>query len=47
MAIMARFLALIPLVLCIASAILTALVLTAGHEKGFMEDYAVARVRRR
>lgn len=44
---MGRFLVLIPLVFSIASAILVALALFAGHEKGFMEDYAIARVRDR
>lgn len=46
MAVLARFIVLIPLVFSIVSAVLTALALFAGHEKGFMEDYAVARVSR-
>jgi uncharacterized membrane protein YagU involved in acid resistance len=44
MALLSRFIVLIPLVFSIASAVLAALALFAGHEKGFMENYAVARL---
>jgi hypothetical protein len=46
MAILARLLVLLPMVLSVGAAILSALALFAGHHKGFMEDYALVRVRR-
>lgn len=44
MALLARFIVLVPLVFSIVSAVLAALALFAGHEKGFMEDYDIARL---
>lgn len=44
MAILARVVVLIPLLLSIAVVILSALALFAGHKEGFMEDYAIARL---
>jgi len=44
MAVLARLLVLLPMVLSSASAVLAALVLFAGHKQGFMEDYAIARL---
>ena len=45
MALLTRLLVLIPLVLSIVGMVLSALSLFAGHKQGFMEDYAIARVR--
>ena len=45
MAQVARFLLLAPLVLALVSFVLTSLILFAGQKEGFMEDYAVVRVR--
>ena len=45
MAIIARLLVLLPLALSVGAAILSALALFAGHNKGFMEDFAIVRVR--
>ncbi|KAK5998392.1 hypothetical protein PT974_00771 [Cladobotryum mycophilum] len=39
-----KFIVIIPLVLAFVSFILTTLALFAGHQKGFMEDYAVVRL---
>jgi hypothetical protein len=44
MAVLARLLVLFPMVFSATSAVLAALVLFAGHKRGFMEDYAIARV---
>lgn len=44
MAALKRFLVLIPLILSLVAFVLTNLALFAGHQQGFMEDYAVIRV---
>lgn len=41
---LSRIFVLFPLVLSLATFILTFLALFAGHKDGFMEDYAIARV---
>ena len=45
MPMLSRVIALVPFVLCIAGTVLSALCLFAGHKEGFMEDFAIARVR--
>ncbi|CAI6088401.1 unnamed protein product [Clonostachys chloroleuca] len=44
MALLARLMVIIPLVLSTIGLILAALSLSAGHKEGFMEEYALARV---
>jgi hypothetical protein len=44
MAILQRLIVLFPLALSIVGMVLSALCLFAGHEEGFMEDYAIARL---
>lgn len=44
MALLDRLIVLLPAALSIVGMILSALALFAGHEKGFMEEYAIARV---
>lgn len=44
MAVLARLVVLIPLLLSVGVMILSALALFAGHKEGFMEDYAIARL---
>ena len=39
-----RFLVFLAILLSLAGAVLSALCLFAGHSKGYMEDFAVARV---
>jgi hypothetical protein len=45
MALLQRLIILFPLALSIVGIVLSALCLFAGHEEGFMEEYAIARVR--
>ncbi|KAH6607680.1 hypothetical protein Trco_003993 [Trichoderma cornu-damae] len=44
MALLLRFVVLIPLILSFVAFVLTNLALFAGHQQGFMEDYAVIRL---
>lgn len=44
MALVDRFIVIIPAVLSIVGMVLSALSLFAGHQQGFMEEYAIARV---
>jgi len=44
MAVLARVVVLVPLLLSIGVMVLSALALFAGHKEGFMEDYAIARL---
>ncbi|KAL7921197.1 actin cortical patch SUR7/pH-response regulator pali [Trichoderma austrokoningii] len=44
MAVFTRFLVLFPLILSLVAFVLTNLALFAGHQQGFMEDYAVIRL---
>ncbi len=44
MAKLSRCAVLLPLVFSIVSAVLASLALFAGHQQGFLEDYAVVRV---
>jgi hypothetical protein len=44
MAALLRFVVIVPLVLSFVAFVLTNLALFAGHQQGFMEDYAVIRV---
>lgn len=44
MALLPRLVILVPLVLSIIGMVLSALALFAGNQKGFMEEYAIARV---
>ena len=44
MANLLRFAVLIPLIFSLVAFVLTNLALFAGHQKGFMEEYAVIRV---
>lgn len=44
MSILLRFIVVIPLILSFVTFVLTNLALFAGHQKGFMEEYAVIRV---
>ncbi|KAM4056733.1 SUR7/PalI family protein [Hirsutella rhossiliensis] len=44
MALVIRYIVILPLVLALASFVLTSLTLFAGHKQGFMEDYAIVRL---
>lgn len=44
MSLLPRLVVIVPLVLSIIGMVLSALALFAGHQKGFMEEYAIARV---
>lgn len=44
MALVVRYVVIVPLVLALVSFVLTSLTLFAGQKQGFMEDYAIVRV---
>lgn len=44
MALVVRYMVVLPLLLALVSFVLTSLTLFAGHKQGFMEDYAIVRV---